>query len=306
MRPVALLPCAGDAGRWGNHLGVPKQLTPVGNTGETLLGRTLRLLRRYGVVDLHVLTHQPAIHEAGLAAHVVAPAVRTYLSDTIRSSRPLWGDRTLIVLGDVYLSEQTIRDLVNRTAPLDFLGVMADSPPVRDAGGRPELFALSFDRSESDRVYRTLALNSILASLRDSGGAWFWSPRRMRTLIGFDPLRAESGWTRRAIVERFFHYGFRHDAPKFLERLGCRRNRMWHGIRRLRGWTPDCTRNFGKLWGAYMLLAGLDLSSGLTGDGPAAWAPLFTEVLDYAQDFDTPSDATRLERFLATRIPGAG
>lgn len=307
---VVLIPCAGEAGRWGAHLGVPKQLAPVGSGGEPLLGRTLRILRDAGAREVHVLTHNPAIAAAVRGASVAAPPVRTYLADTLRSTRNLWGKRTLILLGDGYLSETTIRRMASPGRPLEFFGVMADSPQVSERGGRPELFALRFDAGEADRVYRALVMNSLLAALRDvENASRFWSGRRLRRLAEMEPLLLEIGRSRTELVSDFFHYGFRHDPPAPLERWGFRRNRFWHWTRRLRGWVPDCTRNFGKLWGAYMLLADLDQSRGLIGDGPVAQAPLFTEIPDYAQDFDTPSDYARLMKFLdqgeVGRAPGA-
>ncbi len=53
-----------------------------------------------------------------------------------------------------------------------------------------------------------------------------------------------------------------------------------------------------------MLLAEQDLSRGLIGDGPAARAPLFSEIPDYAQDFDTASDYQRLQKFLTQDATG--
>lgn len=297
---MVMIPCAGEAGRWGGHLGVPKQLVPIPPGGEPLLGRTIRLLRSFGVRDIHVLSHRPDVLSAVSGANAVQPPVRTYLADTIRSTRRLWGNRNLILLGDAYLSEATIRKMVFGRSPIEFFGVMADSPQVQLWGGRPELFALAFDGSAADRLHRLLSLNSLLASLRDmKGSAWFWDVRRLWKLAGPDPLRQETGCTRMEIIEKFFHYGFRYDPPALIGRWGGRRNRFWHWIRRLRAWTPDCTRNFGKLWGTYMLTAELDQSRGLIGDGPAAKAPLFSAIPDFAQDFDTPSDYLRLQRFLA-------
>jgi hypothetical protein len=303
--PSVMIPCAGEAGRWGLHLGVPKQLAPIGPGGEPLLARTIRLLRANGVREIHVLTHNPTIRSSVRDAVSVLPPERTYLADTIRTTRSLWGARNLILLGDVYLSEPTIRNLVFQDRPIEFFGVMADSPQVKLQGGRPELFALRFDASEAGRLYRTLALNSLLAALRDLERApCFWNIRRLRMLAGPEPLRLDSGCSRARIIESFFRYGFRHDPPERLARRGFRRNRFWHWVRRLRAWTPDCTRNFGKLWGAYMLLAEQDHTRGLIGDGPAARAPLFSEIPDYAQDFDTASDYQRLQKYLTPDATG--
>jgi len=50
-----LILCAGDGSRWGNYLGVPKQLVTI--NGETLLDRTIRLLRENQIADITIVSN---------------------------------------------------------------------------------------------------------------------------------------------------------------------------------------------------------------------------------------------------------
>jgi hypothetical protein len=48
----AVIMAAGEGERWGNYLGVPKQLIKI--DGEPILNRTIRLLRENGIYDIYV------------------------------------------------------------------------------------------------------------------------------------------------------------------------------------------------------------------------------------------------------------
>ncbi len=60
----AVILCAGTGDRWNNYLGIPKQLIEIG--GETLLDRAIRLLKRDGVSDIHVVTHNQLLKQEGI------------------------------------------------------------------------------------------------------------------------------------------------------------------------------------------------------------------------------------------------
>lgn len=122
---------AGDATRWGNHLGIPKHLVDI--DGEPLLARTVRQLGEIGA-DVIVLGHADRRYHVpgGFLAY---PAFRAVDTDKFMSSMEWWSpnDRTLIVYGDCYLSERAISEFlvgglgngltfIGRSGPSSFTG----------------------------------------------------------------------------------------------------------------------------------------------------------------------------------------
>lgn len=63
IKPRVLILCAGDGERWGEYLGVPKQLAPI--RGVPLLLRTAgQVVSHFGVLPV-VVTRDPRLHVAG-------------------------------------------------------------------------------------------------------------------------------------------------------------------------------------------------------------------------------------------------
>lgn len=104
-----IIACNGDATRWGNHLGVPKHLAPVGD--EPLLYRTVRQASAHG--DVHVVAPAGDLrYEApGATLHTPGRATSEYAS-----TRALWSteDRTVLLLGDVYFTDAAMAAIGGR------------------------------------------------------------------------------------------------------------------------------------------------------------------------------------------------
>lgn len=126
MRIVIL--CAGEASRWGGHLGRPKHLLPI--NGEPILHRTVRLLRELRPdADVYI-----AARPEDLADYTVPGAVTfeadlqpaRFDADKFLSSLRYWAERgdTVLLYGDCFFTR-------------DALATITSQPPVQDW----ELFA---------------------------------------------------------------------------------------------------------------------------------------------------------------------
>jgi len=295
MKKVAIIPCAGRKIRWKGYLGVEKQLAPVNSAGETILGRTVKLLKENGVNDIYVMTDKPEIRKAPLNVTFVSPASSDHLTSTIISSKSQWSDRTMIVLGDVYFSRGAIKKIVKDEANIRFFGVMETSALVKMLGGRPEIFALAFNQTEAEPVTKALKLSTVLASVRDAGSErWFWTAQRIKYIAKLDLHTLCDGMSRIQLIRTFYGYNHPPEPPRVLRKSGFRQHPFWKIAREVCCGILGDSRWFGKLWGTYALLAKIDLSDGGIRSCLRPGTSLFEEMNDFAQDCDVPSDYDRL------------
>lgn len=106
-----VIAAAGPQHKWGNYLGVPSHLVPIG--GVPLLHRTV--VQALGVTDDVHVTYPPGDTRYVMAADTPAGVVRlhprvTSLPSEYRATRSLWSenDRTVLLLGDVYYTNHAI------------------------------------------------------------------------------------------------------------------------------------------------------------------------------------------------------
>ncbi len=273
---------------------------PVTDSGETLLGRTVGLLKQSGVEDIHVLTDRPELTAAPLKVSFVPPECSTTLADTLLSSRHLWTDRNIILLGDVYFSGRAIRKILDDDAGVRFFGTLEESAPVQFLACVPEIFSFAFDRTAAGSVARALELNSALSTLRDMGSSrWFWTPARIRYLASLGSGDGDLGVGGFELLRLFDRYNCPPVPPARLVRLGVGRRRFWRFIREIRSKISGRSPCFGKLWGVYMLLAEIDLARGEVCSRRTNGTGLFEEIEDHTQDCDAPEDYDRLRYVLS-------
>ena len=114
--------CAGNATRFNGEL---KQLLPIGG-GETILGRQLRQVKNFGVPeeDIFVVTRSAEIVEytAKLGIQTEYPSSCSKTCDTALSTHKLWGEKTVILLGDVIYSNDVIKIILSVDTPIKFFG----------------------------------------------------------------------------------------------------------------------------------------------------------------------------------------
>jgi hypothetical protein len=156
--------CAGDGRRWGDYLGVPKQLIPF--QGEPLLSRTVRQLRKAGYTRAPIcVSRDPRLHVEGVEPYY--PARHRWTAETLAATSGLWARRTTVLLGDVFFTSHALRRIVGTQKPLVFFG--RPWPSAYTLSDHGELFALSFDEAHAKSVIRACS-QVIQATQRDAWG----------------------------------------------------------------------------------------------------------------------------------------
>ena len=97
---------AGMGTRWNNYLGVPKHLIEL--NGETLLGRTTRLLRENGITDYVITCEDPRYAQYGPTA-----AQTKHDCEIDRFEESLVDGPVCYLYGDVYYSDYAMKTIVN-------------------------------------------------------------------------------------------------------------------------------------------------------------------------------------------------
>lgn len=111
MSTVILVLCAGNAVRWENYMGIQKHLINI--DGETLLDRTLRLIRKQKP-KVYIVSNDESYSRPG--ATLYRPTLDENLGegDKYLSSCSLWNTdgRTIILLGDVWYSTEAMETIL--------------------------------------------------------------------------------------------------------------------------------------------------------------------------------------------------
>lgn len=172
---IALILAAGTHAKWwkGSTL---KQLTLI--NGEPLIVRTVRQLEERGVMGV-VVTHKPEIIMA--VPRYLEPEQREFLPSTVLSTRNLWEDRTLILLGDVVWDPKAL-DKVVSSSGLHFYG---------STKGKWEVFAFGFDLEH--HIVIEEACRNAIAWGRAGNRARAWEIYRSLAGISLDHIRVFDG-----------------------------------------------------------------------------------------------------------------
>lgn len=110
-----LIPCAGEQSRW--RLPVPKQTVMVGN--EQLLSRTVRQIRKRMSNYPHIVSNQKCLRI--YSPNYICPRFHADICETLLSVEPIWGkDWTMVLMGDVYFTDELIDTLYNTRDHYDF------------------------------------------------------------------------------------------------------------------------------------------------------------------------------------------
>jgi hypothetical protein len=274
-KTTAIIPAAGDGRRWGNYLGTVKQLVPVGvETGESVILRTIRMLNEAGISNVYVVTDVlEIITEVQSVAQVIRPEKSQYLSDTILSSKDVWSEKTLILLGDVYFSRECIEAMVHCEKEFCFWGLEPSTPVCKQNLRRPEIYGLSFCNEIHQKIQDNLVLNSSLSEARDSG---FLLGRAMKL-----------GWR---VFNQFFKQNCSPRYPSLLRKFNFSRNDIWRASRLLRRSRLRNGHRYGKLWGLYLTISDIDPFSGRNCEWPENRTGDFIQIDDQTQDIDIPQD----------------
>jgi len=134
----------GDQSRLLSRLPMPKQF--LGVCGETIIGRTIRLLRLEGITDIAVLAPAsgpwPGFCESNGIALIQDPYPSVAMAAVACMSRSM--DGKLVLLGDVIFSRACIRQALSIKTSLGFVGRRDGNPVTKKSYG--ELYGLKYDR----------------------------------------------------------------------------------------------------------------------------------------------------------------
>ena len=216
INPKVVILCAGDASRWGDYLGVPKQLVTF--NGESLLHRTERLLRKKGCHDITVISHDDRLRLE--TCSFFRPERFQCTTETFLSTRSLWGEMTLVLLGDVFYTQNAIERIVSYTNGIHVFG----RPGGNLFTGSPygEIFAFSFARDCADEMLENA--ERVCVDAKEGGRGKIWE--LYRSLAGFS--LAESR-TEREIFVSIHDFTDDVDSPEEYERVAGRYSRLTSG-----------------------------------------------------------------------------
>lgn len=96
--------CAGEGKRWGNYKGVPKHLIEI--NGETLIGRTTRLLKQNGIEDYIITSSDERYKQYGN----IMP--QSHNDCEIDRFEEIDEDEICYLYGDVYYTEDAINTII--------------------------------------------------------------------------------------------------------------------------------------------------------------------------------------------------
>lgn len=97
--------CAGNGKRWGNYLGIPKHFVEI--NGETLIGRTTRLLKEHGITDYIITTSDERYKQYGETRE------QTNNDCEIDRYEEIEDDEICYLYGDVYYTEEAMDTIIN-------------------------------------------------------------------------------------------------------------------------------------------------------------------------------------------------
>lgn len=171
MTFTAIVLAAGEGKRWNNYTGVPKHLISI--DGETLIARTTRQISAFADKVYVVGTYETPNAEL-FTPELKHPALEMH---KFSSSRKLWSERTLLLFGDTYYTDEAISTIVQDTEDFTFLLRSGASSFT----GKPhaEIYAFSFWDSMHERLDEALKHLLHQQDIYSAGG---WS--LMRTLLG--------------------------------------------------------------------------------------------------------------------------
>lgn len=285
--------CAGEATRWGEHLGVPKHLAPV--DGVPLLHRTVQQLRSRGATDVHVVAQSQRLAVPG--TRHVTPRHSRWLVETVLSTEPLWVEENIFLLGDVCFTPESLDTILNDIRPVAVFGREGSSKITGHPYG--EIFALRFTAAESPIVRATLRTAVRLASMargeQRCGGVW-----RTAVILLADMQAVFSNGGGGASLQTALRL-LSDRGPAWAPALAGSRSSLWSvlrlvlaAIRMVRG---RRIHQLGRMWSFYRLYTSQLLFAPLCVDNG-----VFVRIDDRTDDFDTPQD---YERWLSSRGSGA-
>jgi choline kinase len=176
MTTRVLILAAGEATRWQNHRGTPKHRLIIED--EVLIERTARQFLKY-TNDVVTVVQKNAHQVEGCSMYV--PGQGRNLKDMAKfmSSQTIWSDdRTVLVFGDVYFTDEAVETIMSDTKQWRFYLRKQAS----EITGKPwrEIFGISFDAS-FNKDMNTAILRVVSRNTASSAGGWHLLMELLRT-----------------------------------------------------------------------------------------------------------------------------
>ena len=176
MTFTAIVLAAGEGKRWGNYTGVPKHLLEI--EGESLIQRTTRQISAYA--DRTFVVGTDSSYKTNFSELFVPeqrqPALEMH---KFSSSQALWSERTVLLFGDAYYTDEAISTIVQDTE--DFTFFLRSGPSSFTQKPYGEIYAFSFWDSVHQKLQESLGVLLIQTEIYSSGG---WA--LMRHLLGIN------------------------------------------------------------------------------------------------------------------------
>ena len=180
-----LILCNGDGTRWGNYMGLPKQLAPLNQVDESLIERTIRMCCEHGISleAIYIISADDRLKK--LPTNYLTPRVGSLITETLLETQRLWSGHTVVLLGDVFYSTQSLKRILGNSQELAIYGRKGQSNYTYTPHG--EIFALSFSQSKQPTVLDHL--NKAIADAQSGGRGKLWEFYRSTVNIPLDKHR---------------------------------------------------------------------------------------------------------------------
>lgn len=174
MTFTAIVLAAGEGKRWGNYTDVPKHLLEI--DGESLIQRTTRQISAYADKTFVVGTDDS--YKTEFSELFIPEEKKVSLEmHKFSSSEKLWSERTVLLFGDVYYTDEAISTIVQDTE--DFTFFLRSGPSSFTQKPYGEIYAFSFLDSIHRKLKESIDILLIQHDIYSAGG---WS--LMRHLLG--------------------------------------------------------------------------------------------------------------------------
>ena len=174
MTFTAIVLAAGEGKRWGNYTGVPKHLLEI--EGESLIQRTTKQISAYA--DRTFVVGTDSSYKTDFSELFVPEQKQPALEmHKFSSSEELWSERTVLLFGDVYYTDEAISTIVQDTEDFTFFLRSGASSFTQKPHG--EIYAFSFWDSIHEKLQESITHLLRQQDIYSAGG---WS--LMRHLLG--------------------------------------------------------------------------------------------------------------------------
>ena len=161
-----IIAAAGQGKRWNNYRNVPKHLVNI--EGEILLNRIVRQFSKY-TNDIIVIGRDDRYLIDGSTLEYPIDG-EWYDFGKIYSSNHLWSEnRTIIVFGDVYFTDDAVLKIVNDNN--DYRFFMRTGPSKVTRKNHKEIFAVAFNANMNNKIKTSI---EALITRKTTGGAGAW------------------------------------------------------------------------------------------------------------------------------------